>query len=84
MLQQLHPVPTRLPRQRVSYVDLALATCTHVFLRHDAVRSPLQPPYDGPYLVVKRYVSMVRSVPSRWIGSNQHTAKHRVSRLPQR
>lgn len=31
----------------------ALSTATHVFIRHDAVRRPLQPPYDGPYPVVK-------------------------------
>ncbi len=36
-----------------TYVDPALETRTHIFLCHDAVRSPLQPPYDGPYEVVK-------------------------------
>ena len=30
-----------------------LSTATHVFIRHDAVRKPLQPPYDGPYPVIK-------------------------------
>ena len=53
-MQQLQPVPTRLPRQCATYVDPALATCTHVFMRHDVVRTLLQPPYDGPYQVVKR------------------------------
>ena len=45
-----------LPRphnQRV-FVHKDLKTSSHVFLRHDAVRKPLQPPYDGPYKVLKR------------------------------
>ena len=27
---------------------------THVFVRNDTVMSPLWPPYDGPYVVLKR------------------------------
>lgn len=32
-----------------------LATSSHVFLRNDTVRSPLTPPYDGPYEVLERH-----------------------------
>ncbi|XP_064461935.1 uncharacterized protein LOC135372176 [Ornithodoros turicata] len=31
-----------------------LNTSTHVFLRHDAVRKPLSPHYNGPYRVLSR------------------------------
>ncbi|GFS73224.1 pol polyprotein [Trichonephila clavipes] len=31
-----------------------LHKCTHVFVRRDSVRQPLQAPYDGPYPVIKR------------------------------
>ncbi|XP_064472886.1 uncharacterized protein LOC135387718 [Ornithodoros turicata] len=33
------------------FVHPDLATTTHVFVRHDGHRQPLQNPYDGPYLV---------------------------------
>ncbi|GBN77053.1 Retrovirus-related Pol polyprotein from transposon 412 [Araneus ventricosus] len=32
-----------------------LHTCTHVFIRIDRVRKSLEPPYDGPFPVVKRH-----------------------------
>jgi len=31
-----------------------LTSGTHVFIRHDAVKKPLQKPYDGPFQVLKR------------------------------
>lgn len=31
-----------------------LYTCTHVFLRNDTVKRPLEPPYSGPHQVIKR------------------------------
>src|SRR5215469_5106913 len=37
-----------------SYVPKDLQTCTHVFVRHDSHRQPLQPKYDGPFAVTKR------------------------------
>ena len=51
-MQQLKAVP---PRQHSykEFVSKDLMTCTHVFVRRDAVRKPLQRPYDGPYKVLK-------------------------------
>ena len=54
VMQGLQAAPTRQPQHRQTYISIDLTTCTHVFIRHDAVRKPLQPPYDGPFLVVKR------------------------------
>ena len=45
------------PRGRVipTYMPPKLATCERVLVRTDAVRSPLQPPYEGPFLVLQRH-----------------------------
>ena len=52
-MQQLRPASPRL-QSPSSHVPSNLPTCTHVFVRHDALRKPLQPPYDGPYKVLCR------------------------------
>ena len=53
-MHQLRPVPPRL-QSPPSHVPPNLSTCTHVFVRHDAIRKPLDPPYDGPYRILHRH-----------------------------
>ncbi|GBN16159.1 hypothetical protein AVEN_64724-1 [Araneus ventricosus] len=44
----------RLPSQKI-FTHRDLLTCTHVFIRIDRVRKPLEPPYNGPFPVVKKH-----------------------------
>ena len=37
-----------------SFINNNLSICTCVFIQHDAVKKPLQQPYDGPFKVLKR------------------------------
>ena len=54
-LLQLRPVQSRTVTPPDSlYVPSDLHTADRVFIRCDAVRKPLQRPYDGPYSVVSR------------------------------
>lgn len=53
-IRQLRPVPASRHGTKSTFVFHELATCKYVFVRHDAVRRPLQPPYDGPYQVISR------------------------------
>lgn len=53
-MSQLRPTQVREQPQLATHLPAALSTCTHVFVRRDAVKRPLQPPYDGPYRVLDR------------------------------
>ena len=54
-MSRFQAIHARPPAQRSIYIDPGLSTCTHVFVRHDAIRKPLQPPYDGQYRVLSRH-----------------------------
>ena len=53
-MQQLQPAPVCTQPQRKVHISSELSSCTHVFIRNDSVRKPLQQPYDGPYRVLHR------------------------------
>jgi hypothetical protein len=56
--EQLRPVPASRHASLAVFVHKNLADSTHVFLRQDAVRRPLDPPYSGPYKVLARTKKM--------------------------
>ena len=53
-LNQFKYSPPRLPANNPNIVDKDLDTCSHVYVRVDAVRQPLTKPYIGPFKVIKR------------------------------
>ena len=54
IMQDLQSPPVHDAPQRKVHISDALASCTHVLVRQDSVRKPLQTPYDGPYKILKR------------------------------
>jgi cleavage and polyadenylation specificity factor subunit 1 len=52
--RDLRPVPQRTRRKEAIFVHPDLRDATHVYLRVGRVRRPLEPPYEGPFRVIKR------------------------------
>jgi len=53
-MSDLSPKPTSSHARPKFFVHPAIENCSHVFLRVDAVKPPLVPPYEGPYRVLER------------------------------
>ncbi|XP_064482017.1 uncharacterized protein LOC135394895 [Ornithodoros turicata] len=49
------PTPRRAHKSGKPFVSPQLTSATHVFLRTDALRKSLQPPYSGPFPVLERH-----------------------------
>jgi len=53
-MAKLSPAACRQTPPTPTFFPTSLKTFTHVFVRRDSVRKPLQPPYDGPFRVISR------------------------------
>ncbi|GFX58913.1 retrovirus-related Pol polyprotein from transposon 412 [Trichonephila clavipes] len=53
-MQSLHPKPPKHHGKRPVFIHPGLLEATHVFLRRDMLRRPLQQPYDGPFKFLQR------------------------------
>ena len=52
-MRQVSTPPPQHHRSLKPHVPEALSSCSHVFIRHDAIKRSLQPPYTDPFPVVK-------------------------------
>lgn len=52
-MQELRPTPTARHTKEDIFVSKDLMVSSHVFIRQDMVRKPLQQPYEGPFKVLK-------------------------------
>ena len=71
IMSKLKATPVRKQLPRSTHVCDELSSSTHVYIRHGGVKKPLQPPYDGPYKVLKR------------AGKCQRQARGRISGPPE-
>ncbi|GFT38281.1 transposon Tf2-6 polyprotein [Nephila pilipes] len=53
-MKQVKPIPFSYNCKQKPFVFKDLKNCSHVFVRTDIIRQSLQPPYHGPYQVIKR------------------------------
>lgn len=53
-MSNLRPIPASRHSKQSPFIFKDLSSASHVFLRDDTVRRPLQPPYTGPFPVLER------------------------------
>lgn len=53
-MQKLQPVPASRHSKSDVFIHKNLMESSHVFIRQDSVRKPLQQPFEGPFQVIKR------------------------------
>lgn len=54
-IKHIRPVPASTHCNYPTFIHKDLFNCTHVFLRVDTIRRPLQQPYSGPFKVLSRH-----------------------------
>jgi len=58
-MRQVRPTQTSHHIKEKMFLIKGIEQCSHVFIRTDAVKQPLEPPYSGPYEVIQRQTDRV-------------------------
>lgn len=58
-MRNVRSTPTAHHNKKRAFTHGTLYNCTHVFVRVDKLRSPLEPPYEGPYPVSERITDRI-------------------------
>ncbi|XP_037931442.1 uncharacterized protein LOC119666234 [Teleopsis dalmanni] len=53
-IRQFKPTPTSNHSNRSVFVHKTLDSASHIFIKTDHLRKPLEPPYTAPYKIIKR------------------------------
>lgn len=61
-MRMLRPTKVHHHAKKKMFLLKNINDCSHVLLRTDAVKEPLEPPYTGPYPVVKRFSDRVFTI----------------------
>lgn len=75
-MRQVKPVPTTHHIKKRPFQFKDLYSCSHVFVRSDAVKKPLERPYTGPFKVLERVSDKVIALEIN--GRQQHIAIERL------
>lgn len=81
-MRKLRPTPTAHHIRAKIFVHKDLYSCTHVFLRDDTVRKPLQRPYTGPHEVIKRITDRLFTLKVNGRETNVNTERLKPAYLP--
>ena len=81
-LQKIRAKPTAHHGKKTSFVHRDLQHASHVFLRDDTIRRPLQPPYMGPYEVLARINERLYTILINGRARNISTERLKPAHLP--
>lgn len=64
-MRGIRPTPTAHHSKAKVFILKDLNTCSHVWLRCDHIKAPLEPPYQGPYEVIERLTDRIYKIKIR-------------------
>jgi len=61
-MRSVRPSPATHHRKNKSFYYQHLDSCTHVFVRVDSIKKPLETPYEGPFQIIRRITDRVYEI----------------------